>query len=260
MKTLASCGVAAFEDSIVDDNSFSDLLYRFIAHYKWEPQHLLGSMKEFEGRARLQEVPLNFLLNAFLRFSSSATIASLLTECGFSDSELAARTLELKFPSETKFTQPDVLIESDKVRVFIEVKVDSKVKLEQVQKYALLHATMNIQKKKRPYLMFLTKYPFPEWWSPSKDRSSSADVRSFLGERLADAQGFDFLKRVPEEAIIKEYEEVRRSIKFGAHTWNSFGNHLKVLSADLVKNPDREVEVRVIDDFLSELRKRGFVD
>jgi hypothetical protein len=33
-----------------------------------------------------------------------------------------------------------------------------------------------------------------------------------------------------------------------------------VLSADLVENPDREVEVRVVSDFLSELRQRGFVD
>jgi hypothetical protein len=116
----------------------------------------------------------------------------ILTECGFADSELSPQTLELKFPSETKFTQPDVLIESDEARIFIEVKVDSGVKLEQVQKYALLHATMNIQKKRRPYLMFLTKDPFPEWWSPSKDRSSSVDVHSFLDGRLAKAQGLEF--------------------------------------------------------------------
>jgi hypothetical protein len=69
-----------------------------------------------------------------------------------------------------------------------------------------------------------------------------------------------FFKRAPDEALLKEYEEVKRSIKFGAHTWNSFGNHLKVLSAGLVKNPDREIEVSVIDDFLSELRQRSFVD
>jgi hypothetical protein len=244
----------------VNDNSFSELLYRFIAHYKWEPQHLLGSVKEFEDRVRLQEVPLNFLLNTFFRFSSSGTIKSILAESGFADAELAPQTLELKFPSETKFIQPDVLIESDEVRVFIEVKVDSRVKLEQVQKYALLHATMNILKKKRPYLMFLTKYPFPEWWSPSKDRSSSVDFRGFLGGRLAEAQSFEFLKRAPDEATLKEYEEVKRSIQFGVHTWNSFGNHLKVLLANLVGNPEREIEVRVVDDFLSELRSRGFVD
>jgi hypothetical protein len=240
-------------------NNFSDLLYRFIAHYKWEPQHLSGSVKEFEDRARQQEVPLNFLLNAFLRFSSSTTIESLLNEGGFVGSELAPRTLELKFPSETKFTQPDVLIESDEARVFIEVKVDSTVKLEQVQKYALLHATMNIVKKKRPYLMFLTKHQFPEWWRPSKECASSTDVHSFLAGRLAEAQGFDFLKRIPDEFILREYEEVRRNIKFGAHTWSSFGHHLQALSADLAKNSEREVEVRVIDDFVSELRQRGFV-
>jgi len=178
----------------------------------------------------------------------------------FLESELASQTFELKFPSETKFTQPDVRIESDEVRVFIEVKVDSTVKLEQVQKYVLLHATMNIQEKKRPYLMFLTKYPFPEWWSPSKDRASSTDVHSFLTEGLAKVQGFDFLKRDPEEAVLKEYGEVIRSIKFGAHTWRSLGNHLKVLSVALAENPDREIEVRVFDDFLSELWQRRFVD
>jgi hypothetical protein len=166
----------------------------------------------------------------------------------------------LKFPSETKFTQPDVLIESDEARIFIEVKVDSRVKLEQVQKYALLHATMNIQRKRRPYLMFLTKYPFPEWWSPSKDRTSSTDVHSFLSGRLIDARGFDFLKRIPDEAILKEYEEVRQSISFGAHTWNSFGNHLVALSAGLARNPDRIVEFRVVGEFVSELRQRRFID
>jgi len=51
-----------------------------------------------------------------------------------------------------------------------------------------------------------------------------------------------------------------KSIKFGADTWNSFGSHVKVLSAGLVKNPDREIEVRVIDDLLSDIRRRGFVD
>lgn len=171
-----------------------------------------------------------------------------------------SQTLESKFPLEKKFTQPDVLIESDESRIFIEVKVDSKVKLEQVQKYALLHATMNSREKKRPYLMFLTKDPFPEWWSPSKDRASSTDLHSFLNGRLAGAKGFDFLKSNPDGRILKEYEDVKRSIKFGVHTWNSLGNQLKVLSLDLARNPDREIEVRVFDDFLSELRQRRFVD
>jgi hypothetical protein len=217
------------------------------------------TVQQFDAQMRQHEVPLNFLLNAFFRFSASATIVSLLNECGFVGSELGPKTLELKFPSETRFTQSDVLIESDEACVFIEVKVDSKVKLEQVQKYALLHAMMNTEKKKRPYLMFLTKSQFPEWWSPSRDHGSSTDVQSFLGGCLSEVQGFKFLKRIPDEAILNEYEEVRRSLKFGAHTWNSFGNHLQALSAGLAKNSDREVEVRVIDDFVSELRQRGFV-
>jgi hypothetical protein len=236
---------------------FSDLLYRFIAHYKWEPQHLEGSIREFEDRARNQEVPLNFLLNAFLRFSSSATIAAILTECGFNGSELAPEKLALKFPSETKFVQPDVVIESDLARIFVEVKIDAKVKLEQVQKYVLLHATMNRKEKKRPYLMFLTKRPFPEWWSPSKDGKSSRDVHSFLSDRLAGSQDIDFLKQPPSEAVREQFGDVKRSIKFGAQTWKSVGDRLRSLLVSLRMNPDREIEARVIDDFLSELRHRG---
>jgi hypothetical protein len=201
-----------------------------------------------------------FSFERFSSVSSPSTIESILNAGGFAESDRASQTLELKFPSEAKYTQPDVLIESDSSRIFIEVKVDSKVRLEQVQKYVLLHAEMNIQSKKRPYLMFLTKHQFPEWWSPAKDRDFSADVDSFVRGRLAGAQGFDFLKRAPNEATLKEYEEVRRSIKFGAHTWNSFGNHLTALSAGLAENPDRVVEFRVVDDFVSELRQRGFVD
>ena len=85
--------------------------------------------------------------------------------------------------------------------------------------------------------MFLTKDPFPEWWSPSKDRSSLADFSAFLDERLAEAPRFKFLKRTPDEATLKEYDEVRRNIQFGAHTWSSFGNHLKVRLAGLAEIP-----------------------
>jgi hypothetical protein len=56
----------------MSDSGFAELSHRFIAHCNWEPQYLTGSAKEFEDRIRLQEVPLNFLLSAFLRFSSAA--------------------------------------------------------------------------------------------------------------------------------------------------------------------------------------------
>jgi hypothetical protein len=174
--------------------------------------------------------------------------------------ENVSQNFKLKVPSETKFCQPDVLIESDASRVFIEAKIDSIVKLEQVQKYALLHATLNREQRKRPYLMLLTKIPFPRWWSPSKDRVFATEAHSFLKERLDKAQGLGFLKQPPDKTVIDEFEEVRRNIRFGADTWNSLGGHLGMLSAGLAETSDSEIEARVIDDFISELYRRGLVD
>src|SRR5207248_705556 len=47
----------AVSGSIMSYSGLAELLYRFIAHDKWEPQHLAGSVKEFEDRIRLQKVP-----------------------------------------------------------------------------------------------------------------------------------------------------------------------------------------------------------
>ena len=55
-----------------------EFVYRLIEHYKWEPQHLRGTVAEFDTRMRRQEVPLNFLFNILLRWLSSDAIKGLL--------------------------------------------------------------------------------------------------------------------------------------------------------------------------------------
>ncbi|MGD9837958.1 MAG: hypothetical protein AB7F72_04480 [Afipia sp.] len=232
-------------------NHLADLLYRFIAHYKWEPQHLRGSMEEFDERLRRQEVPLNFLLNALFRYSSSETISFLLQSMGCS----VAENFELKFPRETAFTQPDVLIESDDVRVFIEVKVDSRVDLQQIQKYLLLHAFMDAQEKKKPVLLLLTKSKFPKCWSPPQERSD-LDIRSFLSKALNQSNAPEFRGLSSAGDVLKDYDDVRSRIVFGESSWNEFGGYLRQCVAKLKHLPRSEVEVRVIEDFIVDLEQR----
>ena len=57
-----------------DSAAWPEFIYRLVEHYKWEPQHLRGSMAEFDARIRRQEVPLNFLLNILFRLLPSEAI------------------------------------------------------------------------------------------------------------------------------------------------------------------------------------------
>jgi hypothetical protein len=67
-------------------------------------------------------------------------------------------SLVLKTPQGWKFIQPDVHLESDVSRVFIELKVDARLTLSQLNKYALLHRTLDEQGgAKRSYILLLVK-------------------------------------------------------------------------------------------------------
>ena len=146
----------------VRQGTWPELMYRFIEHYKWEPQHLEGTVEEFDARIRRQEVPLNFMLNMLLRCSSAVTIASML-EAFQPYYQHAVANLELKFPWEAKSVQPDVRLESNNVRIFIEVKVDAAIKIDQVRKYLLLHRKMDERfGKKEPYVFFFNKAGLPK--------------------------------------------------------------------------------------------------
>lgn len=47
------------------------------------------------------------------------------------------------FPLDVGYTQPDVSLLSDRHRIFLELKWNAHVTLEQVQKYLLLHADLD---------------------------------------------------------------------------------------------------------------------
>lgn len=219
--------------------TWPELLYRFIEHYKWEPQHLKAD--DFDARMRRQEVPLNFMLNLLLRCSTPETISSLLR--AFEPSHpIQDDDLELMFPWETKTTQPDVRLEGMHSRIFIEVKVDASIKLDQARKYANLHREMDERfGTKSHYLFFLTKRNFEDVWRPRPTVGHFKDAHSFVGAQLA--------------AQIGGVGTAASSIKCSATTWAIFAHELQTLLVSL--NADRLVERRIASDFLSDLQARG---
>jgi hypothetical protein len=155
-------------------------------------------------------------------------LRKLLTQFGLDNDTHFAR-LSVRMPPDTVYTQPDVCLESNTARVFIEVKVGKNtLNLEQVQKYLLLHADQDMQHGvRRPYLLFLTNTGLPNCWKPSAQ--ATGEVHKFL-----------------HKAITKE-------VIYGATTWQSIGQCL----VDVYRHSsDPRDEYPMPFDFVSELRRR----
>ncbi|MGV8041962.1 MAG: hypothetical protein AB2L07_18515 [Thermoanaerobaculaceae bacterium] len=134
-----------------------ELIYRFVEHYRWEPQHLGPTTAAFYRKVRSQEVPLNLLFNLLLLMMPADAVRQLLR------SALALSVdgpdLRVVTPRDKAFAQPDLHLESASERVLIEVKVDARLDLEQVQKYLLLHAKMDAQAAGASRQAFSTSWP-----------------------------------------------------------------------------------------------------
>lgn len=225
----------------VRPGTWPELLYRFIEHYKWEPQHLKAA--DFDARMRRQEVPLNFMLNLLLRCSAPQSITFLL-QAFQPDNTIPDEDLEVMFPWETKATQPDVRLEGAHSRIFIEVKVDSSIKLDQVRKYADLHVEMDKRfGTKDHYLYFLTKRSFESCWLPKSAVIDFVNVHSFVQSQL-----------MSERNSVEEYHD---SLKCSGCTWSRFANQLQLLGASL--GDGQLVERRVIGDFVRDLHNRALL-
>lgn len=248
-------------DQNIDPSTWPELVYRFVEHYKWEPQHLNGSVNAFYQRIRSHEVPLNFLLNLLLRWSPSETIALFLDQFGVDLTGLDRTRLHLKHPWSTKYTQPDVRIESDAARIFIEVKVGASIKIEQVHRYLLLHAEMNSRfGKKQPYLFFLTETNFQNCWRPLRETLSFENLDDFLKLRIDQTRNLETvtkLRRLNDAST--QYESVVRDVKYGSATWASIGECLALRRSQCLNDSAREVEARALNDFLMDLTRRGFL-
>lgn len=239
-----------------DPSSWPELVYRFIEFYKWEPQHLARgkSAKEFQDEIRRKEVPLNFMLLLLLRWSSPRVIHTLLRDFGFYGSYDAA--FHLATPRCPSYIQPDVCLESDTVRVFIELKVDHKLNLEQVQKYLLLHSELDIEtSEKQPYLFFVTAEEFAKTWKPAREATN--DVQQFLVQKTAGAILSKLERRVRDPKVLIRFGDVKQIVRYGATTWNCLGECLAGICNDFDKGDIGRSDIRMISDFVQELQQRG---
>ena len=152
--------------------------YEIIQEYYWDPK-LIGRVPakpavfandcEMLGNLRRMEVSLNHMLALFFGLAPRDFISELeMTAFGDAvDSRYrSVGIFELRCDAPHDPTQPDVFLVSDETCLSIEVKIGAKSKLEQVVKYALLHATHDKRHGggRRSRLLYLTPRPVGKTW------------------------------------------------------------------------------------------------
>jgi hypothetical protein len=237
------------------DDGWPELTYAYVKHYFWEPQHLthteaslVRAMKHHKKRIdavdellRTEEVPLNYLLNVLLRIAPASLRRTCLKPFGIDLMDPGLATLDLRTPEDVASIQPDVQLESDKSRVFIELKVESKLTLEQIRKYVRRHQGLNTHPRpaKKPYVLLLVK----------DDQLRLYDDKSVRQDFSFDALG---------EVIPQLHEPYAGEVTFGVTTWLALG---EALYADLRRRREEQTDSLemlevLVGDFLKDLKSR----
>lgn len=245
-----------------DRDTWPELAYRFVEHYKWEPQWLYPGKPAsvFYRSITRQEVPLNFLLNLLLQALPDSWMRQMLGAFTGTSPIQISEPLSPRFPHEIELTQPDALIESASHRVFIECKVDARLDRTQLEKYLALSAHIDqTETPKRPWLLLLTRRAWLQHWAPPADRKTfGSDPLRHLQASLTDCDTLPAcMASRAMRPLVDRYHDARRAVRLGHATWQELGD---ALAAAVVEAPEHDyarASARMVAGFLTDLDRRG---
>jgi hypothetical protein len=247
-------------------DGWPEITYGYVMHYYWEPQHLLHTARSLEDaiahgkdpwtvvdRAmRRQEVPLNYLFNLLLRLGPASMRSACLDLFGVGP-DPAFASLSLRPPGEfvlppedsemaqrATIVQPDVHLESDSARVFIELKLDAKLTVTQIDKYIRLHEGLDRtqgQAKRRWILLLVKKDPVWLYDGEARDAVKVPDLAARLSSTSNLTPG---------------------DVTYGATTWDHLASGLDEYLRDRSGDSSEAMEMlkTLIEDFRDDLRRR----
>lgn len=243
------------------ENDWPATVYRYVEHYKFEPQHLLKgqSTAAFRSAIRRQEVPLNFLLNMLCVALPSPWIQRVLHSCDIAHSTEIPAGLVQRFPTEVSECQPDVRLETATERVFIESKVKAYSDTTQILKYLYLSAYLDhADCQKRPWLIYLTPGRFSKRWNPAEDRQGLDSGGMSALQSLVLAADLSVLGTGERaKSLIPIVDQLRSKIILGHGTWEGLGASLSACMDDPAPGEMVKPTYRMASDFLLDLRRRG---
>ena len=260
-----------------DRHTWPEQLYRYVEHYFWEPQHLIKTQKAALGARRRgerhieafyrlirsQEVPLNFALNLVLRIVPPGVRVAFLRQFYADLPPPPMPEPELLHAEDHPFTQPDVLLQTKTQRFFVELKVSGSASINQIEKYARLHAHLDrLDSPHEPYLCFLTPGPIERGWRPGLERPLLVrdGLQGFARKALKNRKpSFRQLTEMIGPSPGASYDAVIESIRIGHATWQTIGDCLSSERdrRDLHGGEIADVLNALIGDFLTDIEARG---
>ena len=256
-------------------DSWIEQIYQYVEHYYWCPQDLnkqstnkVGGIAFQEVRARMRryEVPLNAIFNITLRLLPSRiliNILSLFSKGTFGQNFTLIDVFSM-IPEMGNFVQPDIALETENTRIFIETKVKHSFTLKQIYKYIFLHAWLNQRTRiyKQPFILLLSPKNIDIQWDNSdkneifrEDKSIDSLLIYLNKQNLPMKLG----NLVSTEFLHEDASKVLETLILGSTTWHTIGDYLnQELNSISQKNANdnQEVIYKLIADLLSELKNR----
>ncbi len=251
-------------------DSWVEQIYQYVEYYYWEPQYLnkKTSIAEVRATMRKTEAPLNAILNVSLRLLPSRILTNLLSLFSKADfgKEFALIDILSIIPETGHFAQPDIALETNTSRIFIETKIKADFTLPQTYKYIFLHAWWSQITgiyNKQPFIFFLSPNDIHKQWV-AKERNkifvkdnSVTSIVEYLNEnplplKLGNLYSTEFLH--------KDTREILNIQQLGSTTWQNIGDYLNDEFENIkqqIHDDSQEVITKIIYDFLSELKNRN---
>jgi hypothetical protein len=256
---------------VMNEKTWVEHYYDALTFFYWEPQHL-GRKKDVGARLSSEtlvlkrlhsmEVTLNQIINQFLSLAPTS-LRNLLFEQALGrpilgEFALSGRDFDKERPN-WDTCQPDFqFISADAgSAIFIEMKVESHSRIEQVLKYAA-RALSNEQaqgQEMQSTLIFLGKNSFKAMWPRSTGITSVEELHPALLQ-IQDAFGDLRLKKA--DHLKGRFAEILSGMRFGFLSYEDFYKVL-VAERELAIVKGSLLYVRLLDGMLKELRQRKLV-
>jgi hypothetical protein len=241
--------------------------YDAVSHYAWAPDeldHLSDPNRASKGRSspydtverlRRMEVPLNHILGFFFSLAPPFLVTELFKRHvgieATGDVAYLGREFERREVVDS-VTQPDFAFENDHAFLTIETKINSRSSIEQLQKYAYLHALIRERRPGRTHgLLFLTPDPDERFFGVGA--KSIADARKRAAEALR-AGGAN--KYTLQKIEMSQAPELLDSPGVLAIGHCSFGEFFGLIRHHRDASPPGTVEGRLYGGLLKELERR----
>jgi hypothetical protein len=245
--------------------SWTEEYYDIVDHYFWAPDRLghrsdkerrLKKSSEVLGVLRRIEEPLNHILGIFFALAPSRFVHELFARhAGVTITDelvLLGRGIQKGYGI-ADVTQPDFAFDGPSTFVTIEAKVGAgKSSLEQVLKYALLHAMIDEKTPRTTRaLLYLSEGPPAKLFSRFVDW---ADLKT---------RAFEALPSVQKPAFLRMSESEREVLRLSLETmpishvsYRAFDDLLGEYEARAVDNEANGVEARLYRGLRAELARR----